>query len=178
MSKNRRKVLVPLATLLAAGAVAVGSGATFTSTTNSASSVTSGTLIHTNDANKVTLITTNMKPGDTVSGDVKITNTGTLDSTLSLQETSDASTFVAGDLLLNITQGGKSLYSGNFGALATATKLDLGALPVGASTTVTYTVTMPAAASNLNQGKSATAAYEWVTTQVAATNTSFLRLPF
>ena len=47
---NRRKILIPLATLLAAGAVAVGSGATFTSTTMSASAVTAGTLVHTQHA--------------------------------------------------------------------------------------------------------------------------------
>ena len=42
--KNSRKILVPLATLAAAGAIAIGSGATFTSTTaNTISSVTSGT---------------------------------------------------------------------------------------------------------------------------------------
>lgn len=46
---NTKKVLLPLATLLAAGAVAIGSGATFTSSTaNTISSVTSGTLTHTN----------------------------------------------------------------------------------------------------------------------------------
>src|SRR5687768_9240195 len=46
---SRRKVLIPLATVLAAGTIAVGSGATFTSTTgNTASAVTSGTLKHTN----------------------------------------------------------------------------------------------------------------------------------
>ena len=45
----RRRVLVPLATLLAAGAIAVGSGATFTSTSaNTISAVTSGTLTQRN----------------------------------------------------------------------------------------------------------------------------------
>ncbi|MCW2790898.1 MAG: hypothetical protein JWP56_3201, partial [Aeromicrobium sp.] len=40
-----KKILLPLATLVAAGAIAVGSGATFTSTSaNTISSVTSGTL--------------------------------------------------------------------------------------------------------------------------------------
>src|SRR5690606_16845730 len=44
-----KKVLVPLATLLAAGAIAVGSGASFTSTTeNTISAVTSGTLEQSN----------------------------------------------------------------------------------------------------------------------------------
>ncbi len=178
MTTKRRKVLVPLATLLAAGAVAVGSGATFTSTSTSAVAVTSGTLSHSNDTNQVTLKTSNLKPGDVVTGDVVLTNDGTLDSTLSLQETSDSSTFVAGDLLLTIKQGATVLYSGDFGALDNSTKLDLGALNVGASTTVTYTVSMPSTAGNANQGKAANAAYTWVTTQKAGSSSSFLRLPF
>jgi len=44
-----RKVLVPLATLLAAGSIAVGSGATFSSTTgNTISAVIAGTLTQSN----------------------------------------------------------------------------------------------------------------------------------
>lgn len=176
-STDRRKVLIPLATLLAAGAVVVGSGATFTSTSNHAVAVTSGTLRHTNDSNAVTLRAENLKPGDTATGTVTITNAGTLDSTLTLRETSDSSTFLPGDLLLEIKKGTTLVWGGSFGTLDSTTKLDLGALPVGASTTVTYTVSMPASAGNENQGKSASAGYEWVTTQTAGQDTSFLRLP-
>jgi spore coat-associated protein N len=174
MSRNSRKVLVPLATLLAAGAVVVGSGASFTSTSTHSVAVTSGNLSHHN--NTVSLTTENIKPGDTVTGDVVITNDGSLDSTLSLQETSETSTFVAGDLKLVIKQGASVLYTGDFGGLDNDTLLDLGALDVDDSTTVTFTVSMSPNAGNLNQGKSASASYQWVTTQTAGQSTSFLHL--
>ena len=80
MAANRRKVLVPLATLMVAGTVAVGSGASFTSTTASTTAVTSGSVTHVNDVTSLSI--TNIKDKDTVTGSVKITNTGTLPSTL------------------------------------------------------------------------------------------------
>lgn len=165
--KSSRMILVPLATMLVAGAVAVGSGATFSSESAHSTSVTSGVLKHANDRNGQTLTVANIKPGDVKSGTLTIRNDGTLDSTLTLEETADSSTFVAGDLKLKIAQSGVTapLFDGNFGALVNGAKLDLGALPVGASTTVTYTVSMPLAADNANQGKSASAAFKYVTTQ-------------
>ena len=174
MSRNSRKVLVPLATLLAAGAVVIGSGASFTSTSTHSVAVTSGNLSHHN--NTLSLSTTNIKPGDSVTGDVVISNDGNLDSTLSLQETAETNTFVAGDLQLVISKGATVLYTGNFGGLANTTLLDLGALNVDASTTVTFTVSMPSTAGNANQGKSASATYQWVTTQTAGQSKSFLHL--
>jgi len=162
---NRRKILIPLATLLAAGAVAVGSGATFTSTSVSSSAVTAGTLVHTNSRDGLSMNVANIKPGDSISGTATISNTGSLDSTLTLQETADASTFTAGDLKLVISQGSTELYNGNFGALDNATLLDLGALNTTQSTTITFTVSMPSGAGNTNQGKQASASYRWVTTQ-------------
>ena len=162
---NRRKVLIPLATLLAAGAVAVGSGATFTSTSVSSSAVTAGTLVHTNSQKGLSMNVANIKPGDSISGTATISNTGTLDSTLTLQETADNSAFTAGALKLVIEQGSTELYKGNFGALDNSTLLDLGALNTGTSTTITFTVSMPSGADDANQGKQASASYRWVTTQ-------------
>ncbi|MET1060625.1 MAG: hypothetical protein ABWX84_13590 [Nocardioides sp.] len=179
MKTTSRKILVPLATLLAAGAVAVGSGADFTSTTNSATAVTAGKLIHTNSANGVTLNITKIKPGDSISSDVVITNTGDLDSTLTLAETSEyngATTptvkpaFTAGDLKLTITKGATVVYDGNLGAWANNTPFALGALNVGGSTTLTFTVSMPSTAGNANQGAVAGATYQWVSTQVAGSS--------
>jgi hypothetical protein len=164
MTANSRKVLVPLATLLVAGAVAIGSGATWTSTTSSSVSVTSGTLIHTNSHKDQVLTIANMKPGDTATGTVVITNTGTLDSVLSFQETSDTTTFATGGLNLVIKQDGTDVYNGNFGDMANTVR-NAGNLAVGATSTFTFTVSMPADADNANQGKSASATYRWVTTQ-------------
>lgn len=171
-NRRSRKVLVPLATLMAAGAVAVGSGATFTSTTASTSTVASGSVTHANNVTKLDIA--NIKPGDTVTGSVVISNTGTLPSTLTLQETADATTFNAADLNLRLTQGGATLYNGSFGALDNATKLALGALPVGGSTTVTWTVTLVETADNLNEGKNASASYQWVSTQDAGVTLPFV----
>ena len=167
---TKRRLLIPLATLIGASAVAVGSGATFTSTSAHAVSVTSGVLSHSNDHNGETLAITNLRPGDTASGSLTVTNDGTIDSTLTLQETASTNGFSEAALNLTIAQGTTVLFEGDFGDLADSTKLDLGDLPVGASTTVTYTVSMDAAAGNENQGKSASASYEWVTTQTSSSS--------
>ena len=106
MTANRRKVLVPLATLLVAGAVAIGSGATWTSTTSSSVTVTSGDLLHTNNHDDAVLTVANIKPGDTVTGTVVIENTGTLDAVLSFQESATPAHFAAGGLNLVIKQDG------------------------------------------------------------------------
>ena len=131
MTANSRKVLVPLATLLVAGAVAIGSGATWTSTTSSSVSVTSGDLLHTNNHDDAVLTVANIKPGDTVTGTVEIENTGSLDAVLSFQESGDTgSTFAAGGLNLVIKQDGVELYNGDFGGYAN-TVHNLGDLDVG-----------------------------------------------
>lgn len=170
-TKNtKNKVLVPLATLLVAGAVAVGSGASFTSQSAHTVSVTSGTLSHANNKDGGTLEISNIKPGDTKTGTLTIKNDGTLDSTLSLQESNDSSTFTPGALKLKITKFGTptALYDGNFGALDNANKVELGALNVGDTTTVNFEVSMPLTADNANQGKAASATYTYVTTQTGA----------
>ncbi|RYP82624.1 hypothetical protein EKO23_21295 [Nocardioides guangzhouensis] len=169
---RRRKVLVPLATLLAATAVAIGSGATFTSTSNSASAVTAGDLVHSNDRADLTMDVANIKPGDSVAGTVTIENTGTIDSTLTLQETADSSTFQAGALHLEVTQGATTVYDGDFAAADDAGVMDLGALDIGDSTTLKFTVSMPSNASDANQGATASASYQWVSTQVEPSSTT------
>lgn len=169
---TRRKVLVPLTTLMVAGAVAVGSGASFTSTTASTTSVTSGSVTHANDVSKLTI--DNIKDGDVITGSVTVTNTGSLPSTLTLAETSATSTFVDGDLDLKLTQGSTVLYDGTFGALVDGRTLELGALPVDGSATVTFTVTLIESTDNTNEGKAATAAFQWVSTQEAGSPLSFL----
>lgn len=160
---TRRKVLVPLATLLVAGTVAVGSGASFTSSTASTTAVSSGSVTHVNDV--TSLAVENIKDGDTITGSVTIENTGTLDSTLTLAETGATSGFVDGDLDLRLTQGSTVLYDGTFGGLVDGRTLDLGALPVGATTTVTFAVTLTESTDNTNEGRTAQAAFQWVSTQ-------------
>ena len=166
---DKRRILVPLATLLAASAVAVGSGASFTSTSAHAASVTSGVLKHTNNHNGETLTVTNFRPGDSATGSLTLTNDGTIDSTLTLAETSSTNTFATNALNLTIAQGTTVLFNGNFGDLS-STPLALGDLNVGDSTTVTYTISFDANAGNENQGQTATASYQWVTTQKSTPN--------
>lgn len=162
--RRSRKVLVPLATLMAAGAVAVGSGASFTSTSASTTAVTSGNVTHVNDVTSLDI--TDIKDGDVVTGAVTIENTGTVASTLTLAETGSTSSFVAGDLDLRLTAGDTVLYDGTFGALEDGLALPVGDLPVGGSQTVTFTVSLNEATDNTNEDKDASASFQWVSTQV------------
>ncbi len=161
-----RKVLVPLATLLAAGAVAIGSGADWTSTSNSSITASSGDLAHVNSEDNATLAVTNLKPGATESGSLTITDTGTLDSDLTVDPSGNTDGFVADAVTLTVEADGNVVYSGDFADL-TAT-LDLGSLdadtPTADSITVVFTVEMDADATNANQDQDAGVDLEFVTT--------------
>jgi len=176
MKSTTKKILVPLATLLGAGAIAIGSGATFTSTTaNTISSVTSGTLSHTNSKDgKAILTLANIKPGDTVNGGLTITNTGSLPADFSLTETRSTNGFADNNLTLTITNNttGASVYTGTFGGLVDGTKTALGAIAPGVANNFTFSVHLDADAPNTQQGKNATAAYQWDSVQQAATTTN------
>lgn len=171
-----KKVLVPLATLLVAGAVAVGSGATFTSASNNTiSTVTSGSLLQTNSkADKAIFNLTNMKPGDTLNGSLVITNSGTLPADFSLTEVSSANAFTGDVLKLKIvnTTTNVSVYDGTFGGLVDGEKKALGTVAAGVANTYTFTVTLDQAATNADQGKSASATYAWDAVQLSAGTTT------
>lgn len=185
MAANRRKVLVPLATLMVAGAVAVGSGASFTSTTASTTTVTSGAVTHVNDV--TTLAVTNIKDKDTITGTVTITNTGSLPSDLTVAQVSAPAldnTFVTGDLRLKITVPGLAtpVYDGTFGQMST-TPVALGSLAAdpdgagdqkGGSITATFVVTLNETTNNTNEGKKALANFQWVSTQQAGSSLPFV----
>jgi spore coat-associated protein N len=173
---GKKKILVPLATLLGAAAIAVGSGATFDSTTaNTISSVTTGTLSQTNSkADKAILTLTEMKPGDTVNGSLVISNTGSLPADFSLTETSSTNQFADKNLTLAITNSttGASVYNGTFGGLVDGAKSALGAIAPGAAATYTFSVHLDVNADNTQQGKTATAAYRWDSVQQAGSTTN------
>ncbi|MET1038051.1 MAG: TasA family protein [Aeromicrobium sp.] len=166
------KILLPLATLVAAGAIAVGSGATFTSTSaNTISSVTSGTLSQSNTkANAAVFNLTNIKPGDVVNGSLTIKNTGTLPATFSLTETASANGFTAANLTLDITNTTtkKVVFSGTFGDLVDGTKTDLGLVGPGVSNDYTFSAKLAASTPNDDQGKTASAAFQWDSIQADA----------
>jgi hypothetical protein len=182
MSVSRtKKVLVPLATLLVAGAIAVGSGATFTSTTgNTISSVTTGSLQHTNSKDKAAIFNlTNMKPGDTVNGSLVITNTGSLPAKFSLTETVSANAFGATTapenplklVITNLTTK-TEVYSGTFGGLEDGVQNDLGMIEPRVSNEFSFSVTLDQAAGNEEQGKTASAVYSWDSVQLDAETTN------
>jgi spore coat-associated protein N len=180
-SKLNRKVLVPLATLAAAGAVAVGSGATFTSTTdNTTSAVTAGRLAHTNSKSGAIFTIPNMKPGDVVNGKLTITNTGTLPAAFTLREPTSTNAFgapaaagAANYLHLKITDDTANtvVYNGDFGGIGDTEVKDLGQIDAGVAHAYTFTVALDSAAPNSEQGKTAGASYQWTSTQLAGQTT-------
>ncbi|MCW2840400.1 MAG: hypothetical protein JWR55_1883 [Aeromicrobium sp.] len=170
------KILLPLATLVAAGAVAVGSGATFTSTSaNTISSVTSGSLSQSNSkANAAVFNLTNVKPGDVVNGSLTIKNTGTLPATFSLTETASTNTFTGSNLTMVITNATteKVVYTGTFGGLVDGAKNDLGLVAPGVSNDYVFSVKLAQATTTADQSKTASAAFQWDSIQADATTTN------
>ena len=177
-ARRSRRVLVPLATLLAAGAVAVGSGATFTSTSsNAVSGVASGTLSQSNSAEGEAIFNlTNIKPGDVVTGQLTLTNTGSIPATFSLVEETSTNGFSTGSLELTITDKatGAEIYAGSFGGLQDGAATELGAFEPGAATTYLFEVALSQDAENGDQGKAASAVYRWDSVQLGGQETSFI----
>lgn len=171
----KRAILIPAATALGAAAIAVGSGATFTSTTgNTISAVTAGTLTQTNSKDGQAIFNlTNIKPGDVLNGSLTLTNTGSLPATFSLTEAASTNAFAGTNLTLDIvdTTANKTVYTGNFGGLVDGTKNDLGTWAAGASHSFKFTVKLAAATPNTDQGKTASATYTWDAIQTDATTT-------
>lgn len=170
------KILLPLATLAAAGAIAVGSGATFTSTSaNTISSVTSGTLSQTNSKNNAAVFNlSDIKPGDVVNGGLTITNTGSLPATFSLTETVSTNTFTGSNLTMIITNTttNKVVYTGPFGGLVDGTKTDLGLVAAKAANNFTFSVRLDQNTPNTDQGKTASAAFRWDSIQADGTTST------
>lgn len=176
MSIRSRKILVPLATLAAATAVAVGSGATFTTQIhNTVSGVTAGNLKQTNSkADSALFNLSNIKPGDTVTGAVTITNSGSLAQKLTLSEGSIADGFTSGDLKLAVTdlRDNSTVYDGNFGGLGTQSLLAKDGSAVwtaGEAHSYSFVVTQVSSAGNENQNKHAEAAFTWDGVQTTGT---------
>lgn len=179
-TSRSKKVLIPLATLLAAGAIAVGSGATFSSETgNTISAVTSGTLTQTNSkAGTAIFNLPNMKPGDVVNGSLSITNTGTLPADFTLTEVVSANEFSGENLKLvikNTTEGTTKapvVYEGTFGGLTDGTANQLGTFAAGEKNNYTFTVSLAQSADDTQQGKTASASFKWNATQLVGQTTN------
>lgn len=176
VSRPRRyRVLVPLAGLAAAAALAVGSGADFTSNSvNSANAFSTGSLSQTNSkANSAVFDLDNMKPGDTLNGSVTITNSGSLEAGFTLTETASNGFADKSNLRLTITDAGtgKALWSGTFGELTAAGPLALGSWKAEEAREFVFSVTLAQDAGNAEQGRTATATYSWDAVQTAGTTT-------
>lgn len=186
MFANSGKLLVPLATMLVAGAVTIGSGATWTSETTKSSTVSAGKVLHT-DNGLTTLNLKDLKPGDVMTGTVTITNTGSIDSYLHVTETASTNLFTSpSNLHLTITADKMTapLYDGAFGGLGDTQELEVKSLattnpfvltkPVtgppavaGGAVTLTFKVTLDALAPATDQNKTAGATYSVVTLPAA-----------
>ena len=171
--RSRARIIVPLAGLLVAAAITVGSGADFVANSvNTGNAYSTGTLLQTNSkADSAIFNLTNLKPGDTVNGKVTITNSGTLAAAMKLSENAVNGFVTKANLALTITAAGSAtpVWSGTLGELTAAGPLDLGTFAAGEAREYTFSVTLAQAATNAEQGKTATATYTWNATQTAAT---------
>lgn len=162
--RRNRKVLAPLATLLVAGAIAVGSGATFTAqSTNPNNMYATGTLTMSNSREGEAIFNMdNLKPGDSLEGSVTIANTGSLPATYTLTEQDADNGFVTDSnlqlVVTDVTDTPAEVFSGTFGSMASE---DLGLLDAGEAREYEFVVTLDPAAGNDEQGRTATATYVW-----------------
>lgn len=173
------KLLVPLASLLAAGAIAVGSGASFTSfSQNAGNSFSTGTVKQTNSrADQAVFDLSNLKPGDSVVNHVSIRNSGTLPSAFTLTEAvgqvpAGGTALDPRYLTLTVTDStrGAVVYQGQLGGLGTAPVTGAAATAWAADENhdFTFTVAMAADAPNSQQGGTAVSTYTWDAVQTDA----------
>ena len=165
--------------LLSAAAVAVvsvaavgGTFANFTATPTSISSnaFATGSLAMSRSGSGAIFSLQSMKIGDTSSGSVTITNTGTLAGAYTLAGSSSGSSALAGQLKLTINKdsdGGTAVYDGSLAGFSSAS---LGTFAAnGDAHTFYFHVSLPSAGSdaadNLLQGLSASESFTWTATQ-------------
>jgi spore coat-associated protein N len=182
------RVLGALACVLVAVGLAVGSGANYSSASaNPTNTFDSGTLTQSNSKDGVAILTaTNMKPGDSATGSVTITNTGSLAGTFSLSKSNltDPITGTGGvklsdqlDLKIEDTTGSPTtppvVYNGKLSAMGTLA-LDYDPSTAGTqdpfvatngARTYKFTVTLPSSTTNSYQGTSTSVEYDWAATQ-------------
>ena len=111
-ARSRKRILIPLAGLVVAATITVGSGADFiANSVNTTNAYSTGTLLQQNSkAGNAIFNLSNLKPGDTVNGKVTITNSGTLAAAFSLSENAVNGFADKDNLSLTITQGGKAYH--------------------------------------------------------------------
>lgn len=155
-SGSSRRYLLPLVIVLAVGGLLMVLGVPWTS----ASEGTAGVRLQAAADQGAKLSITTLEPGETVTKNVTIRNSGSGESRLSFEENAQPSTFAGGQLHLLIEHDGRTVYDGRFGAMNDVSQ-DVGSLPPGGSSTFTFIVSLPESAPYANQGKPATASYTW-----------------
>jgi spore coat-associated protein N len=179
MKASPRKTLGAVGVLIAAAALAVGSGANFNSTSSNPSNVfTAGNLAHTNSKAGAAIMTAaNMKPGDTSVGTVDIKNTGNISGTFTLTKSNlvdtPASPAFSGKLTLSLDDMGDptcvsscpaavNKYSGTVAAMGT---LSMGTFVANENHRYRFTVTFPDGgangADNAYKSASTSVEYDW-----------------
>jgi len=156
-----RLVVLPLASLLAAAGLTVGSGADFRSSlVVSTPSTTSGALSPSNGrANSAIFRLGNLKPGDSLTGSVVIANSGWLveRGTNGFVKKDNLSLVIAAPTAP--TAPTAPIWVGTFGALTREGPLALGG--DGTPRKYIFTVTLAPSADNTEQGRTASASYRW-----------------
>jgi hypothetical protein len=172
-----RRTLGALAVVLAAVGITVGSGASFTaSAANPGNVFTTGTLTIGNTPGTALLTAGSLKPGDTATGTVDITNTGSLAGDFALK-TANSTGYTAllaqMDLVVldcgawtvsapSCSSGTTTVYTGKVSALSNAS---LGSYDGGIKHRYKFTTTLPLSTDDTFQGKTASVDFTWSATQ-------------
>ena len=176
LAAHPRRTLGALAVVLAAVGITVGSGANFTaSAANPGNAFSTGTLVIANSPSTALLSLSGMKPGDTGSSTVDITNTGSLagDFVLKTANATGSATLL-GQMQLTVLDcgawttaapncsSGTSVYSGTVSGL---TNSSLGNYAGGIKHRYKFTATLPASTNDTFQGLTAGVDFAWSATQ-------------
>jgi hypothetical protein len=168
------RILLTLAAISAISVVAVGgtyANFTATPTTITSNAFASGSLTMTRSGSGAILTASAMKIGDSVSGSVTITNTGSLAGVYTLDGATTGSSALAGQLQLKIyadaDNTGTPVYNGALSGVGSAA---LGTFAAnGGAHTYYFHVSLPTtgtdAGDNLFQGLAASATFTWSATQ-------------
>jgi hypothetical protein len=177
LAAHPHRTLGALAVVLAAVGITVGSGANFTaSAANPGNAFSTGTLVIANSPSTALLSVTGMKPGDSPSSTVDITNTGSLAGDFVLK-TANAGGYTAllGQLDLTVldcgawtstapdcSTGTTTVYNGKVSGL---TSSSLGNYAGGVKHRYKFTASLPSSTDDTFQGKTAQVDFTWSATQ-------------
>lgn len=152
-----RKLIASVVVVVVGAAIAAFSGISWSQASESSAGVQ---LVA--DDHLATLTVTDLQPGERVVRLVTIRNSADGPARLAFTEQGDAADYLGGNLELAVDVDGRSLYAGQFGAMADLTQ-DMGEVGAGESVTFRFTVSLPDEVTYLGPGReTATASYAWV----------------